>query len=438
MKKVIALVFVCVLLLYAVMASAENEICVRVNQQTFTREQVQKYINQVMLSVELSTGEALSNYYGPDEQTQFLTDAAEHFVSIGVLREKLKEAGQEELSADEQIMLNNYVRTTYEQVWNDFAERIAETYPDLDLGADFVTDVMEEAGYSMNDIYEIGLLSIQEQRLFALYCNDIAYTDEELLAYYEEHFVAQDREKYADNIGQFEADVILRGGTSAYMPEGFFYVKYLSFTPSQERMSAILAAGTALNEEQAALEKMNTDVLAAVLDGSDIESMRTQLSAEQQAVAVKETALNEAKAAAAGDFMPLLELIMAAMNDGVSFDEIMDRYSNGADSRDYSDDGYPFHPQSILLDPVFVQQVSAAEKQGDLVGPFFAGERVYIVYRAADLTGGAFYPDDESMEAMRTTLLYERRTERLNELTAQWRNEMDVSVDLTGLEFPQY
>lgn len=438
MKKIIPVVLACLLLLTAMAASAESDVCVRVNSRTFTRQEVQKYINQVMLSIELSSGEKLSDFYGADERQQFLTDVAEHFVTIGVLREKLKEAGQEELSADEQTMLNDYVRTAYEQAWNELAGRIAETYPDMDLGADFVTDVMEEAGYSMNDIYEMGLLGIQEQRLFELYCSDITYTDEELQAYYEENFVAKDREKYADHIGQFEADVILQGGTSAYMPEGFFYVKYLSLTPSQERMNDISAAEAALNEQQAVLEKLNADALSAMLDGSDIEPLRAQLTTAQEAVAEKENALSETKAAAADDFMPLMELIMAAMNDGVSFDEMMDRYSDGGDSRDYSDDGYPFHPQSVLLDPVFVQQVSATEKQGDLVGPFFAGEQVYIVYRAADLAGGAFYPDDETMEAMKAALLYERQNERLNELTAQWRNDMDVTVDTTGLEFPQY
>ena len=160
MKKLFALLLAAMLIFTVALSTAEEAIAVRVGNYTFTRQQVQKYINQVTLNIELASGQKLTDLYAADERQQFLMDAAEHFVTVGVLREKLKEAGQDQLTEYEQSELNEYARTMYDEVWNSFYDRLTEAYPDMEFEASFVTEVMEEAGYSMDDIYEIGLLSV--------------------------------------------------------------------------------------------------------------------------------------------------------------------------------------------------------------------------------------------------------------------------------------
>lgn len=438
MKKLFALLLAAMLICTAALSTAEEAVAVRVGKRTFTRQQVQKYINQVTLNIELASGQKLTDLYAADERQQFLMDAAEHFVTVGILREKLKEAGQDQLTEYEQSELNEYARTMYDEVWNSFFDRLTEAYPDLEFEASFVTEVMEEAGYSMDDIYEIGLLSIQEQRLFDLFCADITITDEELLAYYDEHFVAPDREKYQNNIAQFELDIVLQGGSSGYTPEGFYFVKFLAFDPSPEYEPAITAAQEALTGCMQKQQEINGAVVSAVLDGTDVEQLRAQLLEAQTAVDAAQAELDAAKAAAAADYEPMMVIVRQAMSDGVSFDELIDMYGNANSSRQYSDDGFPFHPQSAVMDEDFVQEVTQLAKKGDVTGPFYAGSRVYIVYRDNDVKSGAYEPDQETMESLRAALLYDRQQTRLNELTAQWRNDVDVVIDITGLEFPEY
>lgn len=435
----------CLLLLFVLIffctraVLAEDSIAVRVGDRTFTRTQVQKYINQTALSMELASGESISAIYSPDEQADFIQLAAGHFATLGVLREKLAENGLENISPEEETQLNEFARTWYEEVWQNLSERLAQAYPDEDIPESFVTRVMIEMGYSMDDIYDIGLTQIQEKRLIDLYCSDIQVTEEEARAYYNENNVKKDKEKYENDLTQFEVDVLLNGGSSCYTPDGFYYIRFLMLTPNNDRTRQIEIAQYAVEDAEQRLEEANTQLTAAALDDSkDLEGARQAYQSARDEADRAQAVLDQTRKAAAEDYAPLMEIVRATLKNGADFSTVITMYGAEGNDTAMGENGQPFHPQSVIWDPDFVAEVSKLQHPGDLTGPFFAGNGIYIVERGEDIPGGAYEPGAEELEQIRAELLYERQVIRLNELSDRWRTDMDVSVDLTGLEFPKY
>ena len=434
------LLLVSVLMIFLTCAVlAEDSISVRVGSRTFTRSQVQKYITQTAMSMELASGESIAAMYTPDEQADFIQLAAEHFVTLGVLREKLAENGLESISAEEESQLNEFARTWYEEVWQNLSERLAQAYPDEEIPESFVTQVMIETGYSMDDIYDIGLMQIQEKRLIDLYCGDIQVTGEEARAYYNENNVEKDKEKYGNDLTKFEVDVLLNGGSSCYTPDGFYYIRFLMLTPNSDRARQIEVAQYAVEDAEKLLEDANAQLTAAALDDSkDLEAARQAYKNAQDEADRARAALDQARKEAAEDYAPLMEIVRAALKDGSDFGTVITMYGAEGNDTAMGEKGQSFHPQSVIWDPDFVAEVSKLQAPGELIGPFYAGNGIYIVERGADIPGGAYEPKAEEMEQIRNELLYERQVVRLNELSDQWRAGMDVSVDLTELEFPKY
>ncbi|MCQ2458026.1 MAG: hypothetical protein MJ142_04740 [Clostridia bacterium] len=432
------LIFILLAVFCTGIARAEGNVCVRVEKREFTREEVQKYINRSAISLELASGESMAAVYDPESRQEFIQLAAEHFVTVGVLREKLAGIGKEIPEPEEENELRAFSRTWYEEVWQNFSERLAETYPDGNYPESFVTEVMTAAGYDMDDLYDMALLELQQQRLIELYCADVQVTADEAMAFYTENYVEPDREKYENNPVLFESDVIVNRGSAAYVPDGFFYIRFLILNPNGERMREIEKAQYAYEDSMAAWEAAGEALKTAALNGENLESAQTLYLQEEQNMNNALTALTEAREAAAADYAPLMETIRQALNDGADFSGMISMYGEKGNDTAMGENGYLFHPQSGIWYPDFVAQVSRLEKPGDLTEPFFAGTGVYIVQRGEDLPGGPYDPGEELLEQIRGEMLYERQTSRLNELADEWRQDMDVTVDLTGLEFPIY
>ena len=128
-------------------------------------------------------------------------------------------------------------------------------------------------------------LSLKNQRLLNLYCGEIALGDGEALAYYERQYVSACRERYEGNIPLFEQEVLVSGGISYYVPEGYRRIKHIAMAlpeDTAERLSALQAGSPAispdawqsLQNEAAEVMKPKTDAIyQALADGESFESL---------------------------------------------------------------------------------------------------------------------------------------------------------------------
>ena len=131
--------------------------------------------------------------------------------------------------------------------------------------------------------------------------------------------------------------MLLQGENSTYIPEGYYYVKYIALKPSEERAAAIAEAEQTLKE------------------------------AQEAAVAAQ----------------------------------------------------------------------AALTKKGDCTDPICTNGTVCIYCRMDDMVCGAYEPDEETWNALKQSLMEAKQNEAVNDKVAEWRDEYEIRINLTGLAFPE-
>lgn len=434
-KKRVAAVALVAMLLLPICVSAQD-VAVRVNDAVFTVSEVQRYADESAQNIELMTGMSVSEIYDTASHVDFLTDVAEHFVTGAISDAKLKEMGMYELTEEETEALREYARENYDAIWQQLNERVKEAYPDAGNMEAYVSEVIESAGYTMDGIFESGARSVRQGRLIDAFCGDVLITEEEAVAFYEENYVKPDREKYENDLNLFEADVLLGGASSAYIPEGYFYIKYITMRPNETSQNEMMLAQNKFAECVKATEAAYQALALAALNEEPTdgprETYRVALAAEEEASAALTKALERVET----DFLPIYEAIRSDMEAGSSFEDEMQKHSIDAEMSSSGEKGFPFHPESILWESHLSEKVSALQKKGDMTGPVFTSGRVVIACRMDDLPAGAFQMSEEEKNQIMQGLLEEKQMKQLDMLINEWRKDFDIEIDISGLVFP--
>ena len=428
-------IVLCLLIALCASAAAE-EIAVRVGEQTFSTEEIQTYMDKVGKSAGTSFGMFIADD-GASSGEEFLNDAAEYFVTMGVVMQKLADLGLDSISEAEENDLRRYARETYEQIWQEMLARVQEAYPELEDAETAVTETVEDAGYAMDDIYQQGLISLRNQRLIDVYCKDITLEDGEAEAYYEEKIVKPDRDKYESDVPRFEQEVLFAGGSSAYVPEGYFYIKYIVLEPDADASEAVFAAQETLAACEADCAAAREELTDAAVEGDVPEELRKRYQALAEAQEKARAALEEKLCAAEEVYAPVADLVQREVNEGTPFEELIEKHSVLQDMVEADDPGFAFHPDSQIWDERLAEAVEKLEKYGDCTPPVYALDSVYIVCRMDDMRCGAYAPAEETMQGFGEDILYAKQLEALGELIEEWRQEMEVEVDLSGLRVPE-
>ena len=438
MKKWMILLLLILVTGLVTAATADETIAVRVGDMTYTTEEVQEYIDIMAMNIQYSLGKTVSQIYPDGEHEAFLEDVAEHFITKGIVESKAHELGLDQLSKNETEELRYIAQENYEQLWQMFSEQLKQQsdIADTDLER-VVTQVMNEAGYSLDAMLNDVQLLLKENRLIEKFCGEIEVTDEEVRAFYEENYLNPAKEKYENNVPLFEQEVLLQAGTTAYAPEGYFYIKYILLNPSEEVSRPVEDAEWALMELEEKANQAQADLNTAALDESaDLEAARKTYAEIGKQITEAQSALDAAKKTAETGYVPLAEIVRAAMSDGVSFESLMAQYSTVSDMNGEDQPGYPFHPDSTLWDKRLSEQVKKLEKQGDVTDPVYAVGGIYLVCRMGDMQCGAYEPDADTLDQLKENLLQERQNAALDELVAEWRDGYEIETDTSGLIFP--
>ena len=106
-----------------------------------------------------------------------------------------------------------------------------------------ISAFLTHMGYTLDAYRQEAELTLKNQRLIALYCGDISVTDQEVQDYYEQQYVSVYRARYEDDIPLFEQEVLLSGGQTYYIPEGYRRIKHIVMAlPDADAASAQIAA----------------------------------------------------------------------------------------------------------------------------------------------------------------------------------------------------
>lgn len=422
-------------------AFAEEEaIAVRVGDLTYTVTEVQQYADKTASQVQDLSGMTLAQLYEENTEVSYLTDAAEHFVTVGLTELKARELGLDQLTAEEEEALRAYAREYYEALWQQLKTSAAEAYPDLS-GDDLekaISKTLEDTGYTLDSLFREAYLALLEQRLADHFCPEITVTDEEVTAYYQENCVDPDLERYENDLDLFEQNVLMNGENSFYVPYGYFYLQYIVLEPVAKVSGPVTDAEYALLDAQELLQSAQTTLNLAALETGET-AMEDAVAAYQEAarqVQGAETALSERKTEAEAQYIPFHDLIAEAMANGETFDALVERYSVYAKQNPEDFKGTPFHPNSSLWDERLRAEAASLEKTGDLSEPVYVGGNILLLCRGEDIPGGPYEPDAETFEEMKDSLLLQKQTERLDTFLAEWRQDVNIEIDISGLTMP--
>lgn len=323
-----------------------------------------------------------------DAQKQQLTNSVlEHFIGLGVLENLLREAGQAEIDGQTQRLLDEQALKTYESVWQQMAALIHEESPDASDG--MIDAFLADMGCT-EDAYRQQLeLELKNQRVLNLYCGEITLDDGEALAYYERQYVSVCRERYEGNIPLFEQEVLVDGGISYYVPEGYRRIKHI--------------------------------VMALP------EDIASRLSALSGSSSISEDAWQALKDAAGKAMKPKTDAIYQALEDGESFESQMALYSYDTAVAP-EDAGYLLHADSVLWDDSFLKAALALEHPGDVSEPVISTAGVHIILYAGDEPAGALALTQEQQALLEQEALADKQNKALEALVSQHRGDYEIAT----------
>ena len=228
-------------------AQTDDPVVVRVGEIGYPLSLVQSSLDS-----SLDVASLLADAPVTDEDRQAGIDAVvDKFVNMGLIENKLAEAGKNDFTKEEEELLKGAAQSKYEEFWQILYQRMQQSKEDV--SEEDVTAIMEAEGYTVEAIYDEYIVMERNHRAVELFCPDVTITREQVDAYYEERFVAPERERYKDDVGLFEQEIVATNSESFYIPEGYRYIRQITLDYPKEATRAAKA-----------LEKKMTGAMTAV------------------------------------------------------------------------------------------------------------------------------------------------------------------------------
>ena len=394
MRKRAWIALLCILLCCACWGAmaAQQDAAVRVGSVVYDLQTVQSSLTASYLLCEAS-GVSLNDA----QKQQLIDDMLEHFVGLGVLESLLREAGQAEIDEPTQLLLDEQAREAYESAWRQMAAAIREESPEV---SDEQIDAFLSDMGCTPDAYRQELeLTLKHQRLLDLYCGGVALSDAEASEYYEQQYVAACRERYEGNIPLFEQEVLVGGGISYYVPQGYRRIKHIVMALPQEmadRLSALKSGSSALSQGER----------QALVDAA-CEAMK-----------------------------PKTDAIYQALQSGESFESQMRLYSYDTAVAP-EDAGYLLHADSVLWDESFLEAALALEQPGDVSEPVVTAAGIHIILYAGDEPAGPLALTQEQQELLEQVALADKQAQALEALVSQHRSNYEIETHPEWLTIPE-
>ena len=376
----------CLLMLCCVGCGAmaeQTDAAVRVGDVVYDLQTVQDTLTASRILYE-TAGMSLN-----DAQKQQLTDSVlEHFVGLGVLENLLREAGQAEIDEQTQRMLDEQAQQTYEAAWQQMSAAIREEVPEV--SDEQINAFLLDMGCTLDAYRQELEQSLKNQRLLDLYCGGIVLGDGEALEYYERQYVSVCRERYEGNIPLFEQEVLMSGGISYYIPEGYRRIKHIVMALPEDIAQSI----SALRSGSSAI-------------------------AQDEWQALQEAACEAMK--------PKTDAIYQALAEGESFESQMKLYSYDTGVAP-EDPGYLIHADSELWEDGFLKAAMALEHPGDVSEPVVSSAGIHIILYAGDEPAGPLALTQEQQELLEQAALTDKQTQALEALVSQHRGDYEIET----------
>lgn len=430
-KTVLSLVLALALLAgcFACAEGAEDPVAVRVGNYTYSKSLVEFTMRSAA-----DAANTLWDALTAEEKEKIRDAAIRDIIGIGIIENKLTEWGRHDFTENEEELLRANAQTSYDQMWTSLYRYMEEN--DVEVSKEEVTAWLDEMGYTLDMYFENAKAAERQFRMFEIYCADVELSAEEIDTYYLEEYVNPDRERYENDISLFEQEMVSKNNEAFFVPEGYIRLKWilLSYPETlwKEAEPQLFRVYLANAETEAAYNEL-AEKAATAEDWNELDSYRdlydrNKAESEEAAAALIEKlseALPAAEAAKA--------LIREALDSGVSFEQLVNKYSSNTDFADPENPGTMFHPDSPNWSERTREAILQLKQPGDLSDPVVMSEGIYLFYYAGDVPAGVHELTEEERRALEQTALYKAKLNHLTELLEGWEEEYEINVDLSVL-----
>ena len=449
MKKVrlTALLMAALMLVCTVFAGAcaeEDPIVITAGRHSIPLSQVQKAYDDMVLQYEqyfASYGYTL----GATEYEKIREIVLQNQEMFCVVDNIIEDRGYPELTDEEKEALRTKAQETYDEAYNYVKDYYVNNYGlSEEEAVKLCEDGMVEMGYSVDSLYD---QMVENARYSAVYndvTKDVTVTDDEVKAYYEETYVAPDREKYEGNIQSYEMNTNYYGTESHYVPEGYRAVSHILLTTPEEVETELDACSEKLD---AAQEKMDgfVDELAELevtpeegaepVEHRSAEEIQADIDAAKAEVEAVEAEYAEIKAKILPALQDKIDEIYAKIEAGEEFADLIDAY--GEDPGMASNpDGYQVNKDSVIWATEFRDGAMSIENVGDVSDPVLSDFGVHIIKYLRDVPAGAVELSEEAFEDMKNELLTSKKDEAFQAAYAEWQEQYPATINADLVKLP--
>lgn len=250
---------------------------IRVGDTVYTKGQIQDetqyqlnymayYYSMFGMNYDTTSAQAIA-----DAQQSVVDGLVEQAVS----EQKIAELGLDQLTEEEQAQLDEAAAST----WQSNLDSIQASYfADTELTGDELTAALEakaeELGASYDDVVAYEKASITAQKLYDYVIADVAVTDEELQAGYDEK-VASAQTSYASNPASY-VSAANAGSTVYYRPAGFRQVKQILISFREEDQAVLDELDSLIADEEALIASYMNSLSG--LGVTDVDALVSQVS----------------------------------------------------------------------------------------------------------------------------------------------------------------
>ena len=163
---------------------ADDPVVVRVGDYTYTRSQLQGSLDSALELSEMLRGDAPTEA----QKAARLEATIESFVGLGVIENKLAEAGKNDFSEAELEELSQAASARYDEFWHLLYQQMQKANGSVEEKD--VTETLEAMGYTFQAFLDEYILQARQNRAIEQFVGDFALSQEQVDEYYEEQFVA--------------------------------------------------------------------------------------------------------------------------------------------------------------------------------------------------------------------------------------------------------
>ncbi|MGN1006039.1 MAG: peptidylprolyl isomerase, partial [Aristaeellaceae bacterium] len=222
--------------------------------------------------------------------------------------------------------------------------------------------------------------------------------------------------------------------------EGYRAVKHvlIKFNDEQSQLYDDLQSQLdSLNEEKEALEapaEETGDAAEAESTDAEVESTDTEVESDETEAPRTLEEINADIAACATELealyaqlMPTAEEVIAAFNDGTSFDELIEKYNEdpGMTTEPTATIGYAVSAGSDTWDPAFTEGAMSIAEVGQISEPVYGSYGIHIIYYMSDITPGAVALE-EIHDSVEELALSDKIQSTYENQVAAWVEEANV------------